>query len=552
MANRLNAFNSTRLIASGRLLLAEFLFFCAATDPGNAGFRPEWDDAIALGYLALSLVVMTVVWRSWWADFVLFPAVFAFDIVVFLLLPWSLHPQWASFSIAAVAIAAFILLCSSVRWNWRTTVIFAVGLNLAGVGLSFVRDIGFGAGALELASVDVGEDMRRLLLLALVSLFIVWAGLRLNDPRLGKFSPQHSPIGQPFQGEVLRAALGASAAASGALVWTDKDAGGTTVMRLGSQGGMTSSEIAEVLPDAGNIEALPVLFDLPRGRAINVTEDEEFAAHRNAIFETGLLQQLRFASGISVPLDGVTGHGRLVLSGIPLMSWDHLRLAQALGSEVAHALDREAFELSAREAALSRLRQTVARDLHDSVAQSLAGARFWLRALRARTAKDPVLSEEIAQVETAFESENMHIRELIGQLRRSEQIPGQRSLTDDLGALLETLGLHWRIETSMNGLADALPVPYRLSFEVQQIVREAVANAVRHGQASKVELTLGRNGKGLHLAVADNGVGFGAMQNGAAPVSISERVQGLGGTIEVSSSGTGARLDLHFPGGARQ
>ncbi len=552
MASGLNAFNSTRLIASGRLLLAEFLFFCAATDPGDVGFRSEWDDLIALGYLALSLLVMAVVWRSWWADFILFPAIFALDIVIFLLLPWSLHPQWASFSIAAVAIAAFILLCSSVRWNWRSTVIFAAGLNLAGVGLSFARDFGFDATAIDLASANTGEDMRRLLLLALVTLFIVWAGLRLSDPRLGKFAPQRSAVGQPYLGEVLRAALTSSSAISGAIIWTDKESGAATMMRLDSQDQMTSGEIADGQPEAGTIEAFPLLFDLPRKRAINITEDEEFSAHRNASFATGLLHRLRFASGISVPLDGVTGHGRLVLSGIPLMSWDHLRLAKALGSEVAHSLDREAFELTAREAALARLRQTMARDLHDSVAQSLAGARFWLRALRARTAKDKELSEEIAQVETAFESENLHIRELIGQLRRSEQVPGQRSLTDDLGALLETLGLHWRIETGINGLADPLPVPYQLSFEVQQIVREAVANAVRHGQASKVELTLGRSGKELRLAVADNGAGFAALQDGAVPVSISERMAGLGGTIAVSSSSNGARLDMQFPLGAGQ
>lgn len=552
MANQLNAFNSTRLIASGRLLLAEFLFFCAATDPGNSGFRPEWDDYVALTYLGISLSVMFVVWRSWWADFILFPAIFALDIVIFLLLPWSLHPHWSSFSVAAVAIAAFILLCSSVRWNWRTTVVFAVGLNLAGFGLSFLRDGNLNLETFDLASSNSGEDMRRLLLLALVSLFIVWAGLRLTDPRLGKFAPQRSAIGQPFLGEVLRAALSASSATSGAVVWTDKETSGATVMRLDAQGAMTSGEIDDAPIAEDSIEASVLLFDLPRKRAINITEYDEFAAHRNAVFGSGLLQRLRFSSGISVPIDGATGRGRLVISGLPLMSWDHLRLAQALGGEVAHALDREAFEHSAREAALARLRQTVARDLHDSVAQSLAGARFWLRALRSRTAKDKALSDEIAQVETAFESENMHIRELIGQLRRADQVPGQRSLTDDLGALLETLGLHWRIETGINGLADPLPVPYRLSFEVQQIVREAVANAVRHGRASKVEITLGRNGKGLDLSVADNGSGFEALQDGAAPVSISERVAGLGGTIEVNSNSSGVRLDLHFPAGARQ
>lgn len=550
MVNRLNAFNSTRLIASGRLLLAEFLFFCAATDAGGTGFRPEWDDLVALAYLAISLLVMAVVWKSWWADFVLFPAIFAIDILVFLVLPWSLNPQWASFSVAAVAIAAFILLCSSVRWNARTTVIFAVGLNLAGLGLSLLNEVAQAAQP-GLSAVNAGEDMRRLLLLALVTLFIVWAGLRLNDPRLGKFVPQRSVSGRPFLGEVLRAALASSSAASGAIVWFDKDADSATVVRLGSQGAMASQVAAANLPAEGGLEALPLLFDLPRRRAINVTEDEEFAAHRNAELDSGLLGELGFASGISVPLDGVTGRGRLVLSGIPLTSWDHLRMAQALGSEVAHALDREAFELAAREAALARLRQVVARDLHDSVAQSLSGARFWLRALKARTAKDAALCEEITQIESAFESENLHIRQLIGQLRRGEQNPGQRSLSDDLDALLETLGLHWRIETGMAGTADPLPVPYQLSFEVQQIVREAVANAVRHGQASKVELSLGSNGQDLHLEVVDNGTGFAESDGEAVPVSISERVASLGGRIEVYSSSDGARLDLHIPAGAR-
>jgi signal transduction histidine kinase len=551
MVDRLNAFNSTRLIASGRLLLAEYLLFCASGSPGQAGFRLEWDDLIALGYLALSVLVMTVVWRSWWMDFIAFPAVFAIDILVFLVLPWSLHPQWASFSIAAVAIAAFILLCSSVRWNWRTTVIFAIGLNLAGVGLSYGKDIGFNAAALTLSSPNVTEDLSRLLLLALVSLFIVWAGLRLTDPRLGKFAPQRSAAGQPFLSEVLRAALGTCSAVSGAIVWTDREAGGSTVARVGSQGTMTTGEIDPGATPEGTIEAWPLLFDLPRNRAISIAEDGEFAAHRKAGFNSGLLQRLRFTSGISVPLDGVTGSGRLILSGLPLMSWDHLRLAQALASEVAYALDRDAFELAAREAALSRLRETVARDLHDSVAQSLAGARFWLRALRSRTVKDKELSDEIAQVEVAFEEENLHIRELIQQLRRSDQVPGKRSLTDDLGALLETLAKHWRIQADINGLADPLSVPYKLSFEVQQIVREAVANAVRHGQASKVNITLERDSKGLQLAIADNGSGFDAAHDAATPVSISERVTSLGGTIKVSSSCAGARLDLQFPAGAQ-
>lgn len=550
MANRLNAFNSTRLIASGRLLLAEFLFFCAATDPGNAGFRPQWDDFTALAYLGLSLAVMAVVWRSWWADFIVFPAVFAIDILVFLVLPWSLNPQWASFSVAAVAIAAFILLCSSVRWNWRTTVIFAVGLNLAALGLSFMREGALGLVAAPAVDLSIEEDMRRLLLLALVSLFIVWAGLRLNDPRFGTFDPKRSTSGQAYLGELLRAALEAGSASSGALVWAGKEAPRARLARIGSKGTLTTGEIDHVPPAPDSLEAMPALFDLERRRAIVVAPDDEFAAHRNADIDQGLLRQLNFASGISVPLNGATGRGRLVLTGFPLMGWDHLRLAQALGAEVVHALDREAFEIAERDAALTRLRQAVARDLHDSVAQSLAGARFWLRALKTRAGADQTLVDEIGQVETAFEAENMHIRYLIGQLRRKAYSSAERSLAGDLEDLLETLALHWRIETAMSGADALVRVPYQFSFEVQQIVREAVANAVRHGQASKVDLAIKGNGKNVHLFVSDNGGGFDAAQGEPRPISISERVEALGGTLSIQTEPGKTCLDIAIPAGA--
>lgn len=550
MANRLNAFNSTRLIASGRLLLAEFLFFCAATDSDGVGFRAELDDFLALGYLALSLVVMAVTWRSWWADFILFPAIFAVDILIFLLLPWSLNPQWASFSVAAVAIAAFILLCSSVRWNWRTTVIFAIGLNLSALGLSLAREVGLGLAGVDAVPPSFEEDMRRLLLLALVSLFIVWAGLRLNDPRLGKLAPTRTVKGQALLSEVLHAALDAGPSSSGAIVWGARDDSKAALVRLGTRTGLTTGKTENRAIDPASVEALPVLFDLNRRRAINVTADDEFAAHRNAEFDHGLLDQLGFSSGISVPLDGATGQGRLVLAGFPLISWDHLRLAQALGAEVAHSLDRDAFETAERDAALTRLRQAVARDLHDSVAQSLAGARFWLRALKTRASADPELADQIGQVETAFEAENMHIRYLIGQLRNNAYADNERSLAADLDDLLETLALHWRIETSMIGKDALQRVPYQFSFEVQQIIREAVANAVRHGNASRVELTVQANGKAVHLLVCDNGSGFAPEQSTIRPVSISERVAALGGTLEIASQPGKTSLDIAIPAGA--
>jgi signal transduction histidine kinase len=551
MENRLNAFNSTRLIASGRLLLAEFLLFYATSDPEGFGFQWKFDDMFAFGYSILALLVLVVAWRSWWADFILFPAIFAVDILVFLTMPWALSIDGSNFSAAAVPTASFILLCSSVRWNARSTVIFALALNLASLALALVGPENIIVGKSASLGAISSLELRHLMLLALVSVFIVWAGLRLNDPHPGKFAPRWDGGGSTFAAEAVEAAMKASGASGGAIAWTREDESEATIVVRQPQGPVTVDRIAADRIALRGLEDAPILFDLARRRVIRFTPDQEFAAHRPAELDRGMLERLGFASGISIPLRGVTGTGQLVLTGIPLLSWDHLRSVNALASEVTHAIDGTVFEQAARDAALVRLRQAVARDLHDSVAQSLAGARFWLQALKARAARDQDLVTEIEQVEEALVTENLHIRALIEQLRREERARGLRDLTADLDDLLTTLSLHWRIETERKGPSGPYPVPYQLSFDVQQVVREAIANAVRHGRASRVGLEFKPNGTGFDLSIRDNGSGFGKTNPAPSPVSITERVALLGGTLEIITSDEGARLDMHIPHGGQ-
>ena len=541
--------NSTRLIAAGRFLLAEFLAFYATTDPNNPGFRYEWDDYLTLSYLAVAALTVLVVWKSWWLDFILFPAIFSIDILAFLIVPSFLAPQGSAYSVAAVAMISFILLCSSVRWNWRTTVIFAVVLNVSCLAITFAGEGGLDGMALwpEMGSSEV---FRRLMLLALVSLFIVWAGLRLNDPKLGKFVPSPSATDVSLQSELLDYALLASGATGGAISWANEGAAFSIIVRGGARG----EESIQGAPDSGfksdGLDIQPIVYDRVRHRIIRLTAEGEFAASRNAVRDDQFLDSLDAETGLSVPVHGVTGKGRLALTGVPLMSWDHLRLAVAISQEVAHAIDRQAFALAARETAMARLRHAVARDLHDSVAQSLSGARFWLQALKAKAGSATDLNEEIDTIQAAFESENNHIRDLIAQLRRDEREPGERSLSEDLHELLSTLSKHWRIETRLEESTDSLPVPYQLSFEVQRIVREAIANAVRHGEAGSVELSVERTPVGIRLIVEDNGKGFPDKVNIIAPRSISERVAALGGSLYISSVPGKSRIDITLPAGA--
>ena len=550
MAHRLNALNSTRLIAAGRFLLAEFLFFYATSDPDNPGFRHEWDDFLTMAYLAAAVVMVLIVWKSWWLDFILFPVIFSIDIVAFLMLPSLLKPLETSYSVAAVAMVSFILLCSSVRWNWRTTVIFAIALNASCLLISIVSGARLFDGIPWLPEIAMSEVLRRLMLLVIVSLFSVWAGLRLSDPKLAKFAPDQSATAISLLGELLDYALLASSAKGGAISWAGNDAPYSTIVRCGAGGAESSQDTPDFGLKSDGRKIRPVLYDRVRHRIIALTDQGEFVSQRDAVRADRFLDSLETETGISVPLQGVTGQGRLVMSGVPLMSWDHLRLANAIAHEAAHAIDRQAFDLAAREAAMARLRHAVARDLHDSVAQSLAGARFWMQSLKAKPGVTMNLVEEIDKIQAALESESTHIRNLIVQLRKDEREPGERSLTDDLDELLSTLSLHWRIEARLAKSNALLPVAYHFSFEVQQIIREAVANAVKHGDAGKVDVSLERDPIGIRLIVEDNGSGFPDQVEITIPVSISERVAALGGSLDVSSIPGRFRIEITLPTGA--
>jgi signal transduction histidine kinase len=307
----------------------------------------------------------------------------------------------------------------------------------------------------------------------------------------------------------------------------------------------------QVAPDTGfrsdGQEFDPTLFDLARRRNICLLPDGDFTYRVSASWSGALLKDLGVKTGIIVPLTGATGRGELVLAGIPLLSWDHLRLAVAIAQKVANAIDRREFELAAQEAALSRLRHSVARNLHDSVAQSLAGARFWLQALKMKAGTATGLISEIDTIQAALESENLHIRNLIGQLRNEGVESIERNLSNDIEVLLVSLSQQWRIDARLKEASNALFVPYLLSFEVQQIIREALANAVRHGQADAVEIGLWRTDSGIRLVIGDNGQGFPDPAKITAPHSISERVAELGGSLDISSMPGNSRLDITLP-----
>jgi signal transduction histidine kinase len=95
-----------------------------------------------------------------------------------------------------------------------------------------------------------------------------------------------------------------------------------------------------------------------------------------------------------------------------------------------------------------------------------------------------------------------------------------------------------------------MPVPSRLHLDVQQMVREAVANAARHAGAKNVSIRLGGAGDEIRLDFINDGSAYPRTKNGARmPRSLFERVEAAGGSIELSRGMGVTKIAISIPTG---
>jgi signal transduction histidine kinase len=115
--------------------------------------------------------------------------------------------------------------------------------------------------------------------------------------------------------------------------------------------------------------------------------------------------------------------------------------------------------------------------------------------------------------------------------------------------LAERLSQQWAIDCRIDAEEVNASIPVRLQLDLQQLLREAVANAVRHGSARRVEVGVAVDDDRLELTVDDDGCGF-AKANGevaAAPWSLKERVERANGSIRLASRPGSTRILISLP-----
>jgi signal transduction histidine kinase len=238
--------------------------------------------------------------------------------------------------------------------------------------------------------------------------------------------------------------------------------------------------------------------------------------------------------------------GLLVLLMVAAATLYGLHLAKRINSYSTRTQVVFKHELEAHEES----RKSLARELHEEVAQMLASLKMHLELLRLEAHAGRYTRVE--DINTIVEGALDRLRDMVRDLTPHGM--------EELG-LAPVLAVHLRDWTAGSGLRvhfaesmlEVRPPP-GIETAAYRIAKELVRNAVRHARASSLALELRQIDTELHLRVADDGVGFdvaSATKHGSGKrlglMSVEQRVALLGGKLQIASQpggGTVARVFL--------
>ena len=505
-------------------MLAIFYAIAISVDATQPARAPLFTFALLGSYLLFAILLAVLTWRNWWRDARLTGPAHAVDIMVFTALVFVTAGYTSPFFIFFI----FLLLAAAIRWGWRETALTALLLVL----------LYFATGLIAVTS-GVSFELYRFVIraghLVILSLLLIWFGL--NQWRSQFYSPAAELTDPPSLDQLpLETSLAAAAkslrARSGILLWRPLTKAEATLCTV--RDGEVSALSAQS-SISGDLPKRPFLYDIARDRGLTRDRDHNLVVVApSRIFDPAAAAQLGMAEGLAIPIASGTGDGVLFLEGMKDLSTDHIGLGEQLAEDVVALFQRHALLKAAAESAESRSRLSLARDLHDSVVQFLAGAAFRLEAIKRSAGSGRSVEPELNELKELMLLEQGELRAFIAALRSGSEVP-VADLVKDLEALASRLARQWTIECEFSSRATDMTVPTSLNLDVHQIVREAVANAVRHAGAKKVTIALDAGPAALRLDIVNDGKAFkGRTRPIDMPQSLRERAEQAGGTIDLS------------------
>jgi signal transduction histidine kinase len=231
---------------------------------------------------------------------------------------------------------------------------------------------------------------------------------------------------------------------------------------------------------------------------------------------------------VSLPVSGRDEVGRLEAN--------FTTMTRQLGSALAAERQRATGDARAAE------RARIAREVHDAISQHLFGLRMIAAGMRRA---DPG-NQQARAIECISEEALRDMQALLIELRpASLDGAGLAPALQDICA-----AYHARLGVTVDADLDDVTVPAPVEHALLRITQEACVNAVRHGSARRLAVSMTRQDGHVELVVRDTGTGFdpAAPHAGSGLAHIRDRVAELGGTVDIDSEpGRGAALTVRVP-----
>jgi signal transduction histidine kinase len=546
------------LLATTRIVLVAGALLALTLDRQRTPFYPlvRYLLAMYLGYSAATLVLVWIPLRfaRGWAILQ-----HATDLVVFsavtLLTAGANSPFYVYF--------VFLMICATLRWQFRGalwTGVASIALYAAlsayaarYVGLPFALDafvprtINLAAVAVLLGYLGVYHQRFQQEVSALAS----W-------PRKVPDSPDQ------LIHEVLTESARICEAPRVLLVWEEPGEGHTNLASM-KDGSITWSRERE-----GTYGSLvsrryqPSTFQTAdaaddRGRVIYRHEGAFRQSQTRPVTEA-LRVRFDMRAVQSWPLDGELVRGRLFCLDKPQMRLDDLVVGELVARLAVSRLDSLYLLRNLRRAAALDERVRVARDLHDSVLQSLAGTALQLMAVRRLLDRDRgAAAIQLDKIQQQIENGELEMRSFIRRLRPESSIAVEATragLRERLQEVSRRVEQQWDVRVNLNIGTSTEKWPSTVTDEVFQIIRESMLNAARHADPSVISVDLLLDGARIRVRIADDGSGFpfkgsydlqdlNAMDKG--PWSLKERVAALHGKLTLNTSDAGSDLTIVLP-----
>lgn len=229
-----------------------------------------------------------------------------------------------------------------------------------------------------------------------------------------------------------------------------------------------------------------------------------------------------------------------------------LQLLHLVGDLLGIAIERGRLFNKSVELGAIEERNRLAREIHDTLAQGLAGIALQLETADALldAGTDPVrikqvLSQALRQTRDNLEEARRSVLDL-----RAAPLEG-RPLAEAMEALVKEWSSRRKAEATFEVVGSPRPLPVRIEVGLYRILQEALTNIGRHAYAKHVIVQLVMMPEQVQVAVQDNGRGFDPAKVADGRyglIGINERAKLLSGNLEICSApGEGTRLEVVVP-----